>query len=280
MAPPKRPWFRFYVEAVHDRKLRRQKPEVRWLFVACLAAARQSPVPGRLLVTEHEAMTLDDLADFAGMGRRQVEAGMKSLHAVGVVALDGGGWIVPAFCGRQYESDDVTARTRKHRSNRAEGTTMERSMPVPGNDDGTHQRTETETETEQNPPNPPSKSLALVPPSASPPATDAVQAIFDAWVQATNRTGRTVLTGERRRLIAKQLKHYPIEDLLDAVRGWRHSSHHRGENDRSTTYNDLELILRDAKHIEMFRDLERDPPARPVPKGMQGITAWLARTGS
>lgn len=123
--------------------------------------------------------------------------------------------------------------------------------------------------------------LALVPSSASPPATgDAICTVFDAWVASVGRTTRTVLSPERRRLIIKQLKDYPVEDLVDAVRGWRHSAHHRGENDRSTVYNDLELLLRDAKHIEMFRDLERDPPGRPVPKGMKGIAAWLERTGT
>jgi hypothetical protein len=50
---------------------------------------------------------------------------------------------------------------------------------------------------------------------------------------------------------------YPLADLLDAVCGWKRSPHHRGENDRGKPYNDLELLLRDSKHIEEFRDLER-----------------------
>ncbi len=39
-----------------------------------------------------------------------------------------------------------------------------------------------------------------------------------------------------------------------------HSPHHRGQNDRGQPYCDLELLLRDAAHIERFRDLDRDPP--------------------
>src|SRR5690349_23350084 len=88
MPRPARPWFRFYVEAVHDRKLRRLKPEHRWLFVACLAAARQSCEPGVLLVGEHDPMTVDDLVDFAGMSRSQVVAGMQALVLAGVVSTD------------------------------------------------------------------------------------------------------------------------------------------------------------------------------------------------
>lgn len=87
---------------------------------------------------------------------------------------------------------------------------------------------------------------------------DPVREVFDAWVTATGRTGRHPrLSTERRKLIRARLKDYPSEDLIDAVRGWKHSPHHRGENDRHTTYNDLELLLRNAKQVETFRDLQR-----------------------
>lgn len=86
---------------------------------------------------------------------------------------------------------------------------------------------------------------------------DRVRLVFDAWVTATGRdAARTKLTDKRRRLIRKALADYSLEDLVAAVRGWKHSPHHRGENDRDTVYNDLELLLRDAQHIEKFRDLE------------------------
>lgn len=136
MPRPSRPWFRFYVEAVHDRKLRREKPEHRWLFVACLAAARQSAEPGRLLVGA-DRMTLDDLADFAGMPCRQVQVGLDRLVASGVVAEDDRGWFVPSWDQRQFESDDVTERTRRHRS-------KERSNVVAGNAPETEAETDTE----------------------------------------------------------------------------------------------------------------------------------------
>ena len=62
---------------------------------------------------------------------------------------------------------------------------------------------------------------------------------------------------KRQRIIRRALKTHPVADLLDAVQGWQHSPHHRGENDSGTVYNDLGLLLRDAEHIEKFRDLER-----------------------
>lgn len=85
--------------------------------------------------------------------------------------------------------------------------------------------------------------------------------VFEAWKESTGRGDRTLLDGKRKRLIAEALKWYPVDDVVDAVRGWKHSPHHRGENDRHTVYNDLSVLLRDASRIEQFRDLERDHPA-------------------
>jgi hypothetical protein len=89
------------------------------------------------------------------------------------------------------------------------------------------------------------------------PSTSPCQIVFSAWIESTGRTGRTILSEKRRKLIRAALKDYPAEDLIDAVRGWRHSPHHRGDNDRQTVYNDIETLLRDSKQIELFRDLER-----------------------
>ena len=89
--------------------------------------------------------------------------------------------------------------------------------------------------------------------------------VFDAWCQSTGRNqNRTRLDDKRRRLIEKALASYPVDDVLLAVDGWRFSSFHRGGNDRGKTYNDLGLLLRDAQHLEQFRDyaLAGDEPER------------------
>lgn len=92
--------------------------------------------------------------------------------------------------------------------------------------------------------------------------TDPVQQVFAAWLESTKRTARTVLDAKRRRLIANALQSHPQADVLDAVRGWDNSPWHRGENAERRTYNDLGLLLRDAEHIERFRDLARGPRLR------------------
>ena len=104
----------------------------------------------------------------------------------------------------------------------------------------------------------PSKAppLAIDAPPARGQQSD-IERVFDTWVEATGkRRGATVLTKDRSDLIKRRLEQYPVGDLLAAVVGWRHDPHNRGENDRHRPYNDLKLILRDADHIERFRDLE------------------------
>ncbi len=89
--------------------------------------------------------------------------------------------------------------------------------------------------------------------------SDDIARVFAAWQESTGRK-RALLDEKRKRIIGARLKQFPADDLISAVDGWRHSAFHRGENDRHTVYNDLELLLRDAKHVEQFRDARDGPP--------------------
>ena len=84
--------------------------------------------------------------------------------------------------------------------------------------------------------------------------TDDEFQVFEHWRVTLNHP-KAKPTAERKRLIAKQLKVYPREDLQRAIDGCAKSPHHMGQNDRNMRYDDLELILRDAKHIEQFMGL-------------------------
>lgn len=131
MAPPKRPWFRFYTEAIWDRKLRRLTPAHRWLWVAVLATARQSPRPGVLLLSDDHPASVGDLADAAALSRPTVKSGMAALEQLGLVRRTPDAWDVVKWNERQFESDTTGAgRVMKHRCNA----------------DVTHQSTETETD--------------------------------------------------------------------------------------------------------------------------------------
>lgn len=101
--------------------------------------------------------------------------------------------------------------------------------------------------------------LRLVEPETR--ATDAVARVFDAWRESTGHA-RARLDEKRRLLIGRALRDYPVEEVLAAVRGWEAVPFNRGENPDGRVYNDLGLLLRDAEHIERFRDAAGTPVRR------------------
>lgn len=111
-----------------------------------------------------------------------------------------------------------------------------------------------------------------------PPPPDPITGVFEAWKESTGHR-RAILDSKRRDLIRRRLKDYPADDLADACRGVVLFEHNRGETN-GTRYDDLELVLRDAAHIERFRDRyrrEEPPPAPRMPKGSDMTARTLAR---
>lgn len=153
MPRPVRPWFRFYVEAIHDRKLRRLTPSQRWLWVVVLAAARQSPIPGFLMVSERQAMDAVDLADLADMPVAHVTKALPLFEMAGMIARDRdlGCWSVVNWAERQYESDTSTERARRSRLTKQQGSNVATRSLQQGSDVlATPPEAETETDTESS----------------------------------------------------------------------------------------------------------------------------------
>lgn len=88
----------------------------------------------------------------------------------------------------------------------------------------------------------------------------AVGRIFEHWKTDYGHPKAT-LDAKRRRLIQEALKGYDEDTLRQAISGFRNSSHHMGQNDKRVVYDDIELFLRDAKHIDMGLKFARAPPA-------------------
>lgn len=202
----------------------------------------------------------ETLAAAGTEGRDAIRAALRELETVGYLTRDrvqgpDGKWrIVTVIYERPEDALDAQPAP-------------ENPSPVPAPEkpdagkSGVNPLTDTETETE--PPNPPAELTLVGAGSSTVAKRDDVEVVFEAWKESTDHP-RAVLDPKRRRLILAALGTYSVDDLCAAVRGWRHSAHHRGENDRHTQYNNLELVLRDAHHIEMFRDLERSG-GRPAP---------------
>jgi hypothetical protein len=76
-----------------------------------------------------------------------------------------------------------------------------------------------------------------------------VERVFDHW-RDTWKKHKAKLDNKRLKAIKLALKSYPAEDLCRAISGYRNSPHHLGQNERKTPYDDVELFLRDSKHVE------------------------------
>lgn len=79
--------------------------------------------------------------------------------------------------------------------------------------------------------------------------------IFAYWVETHKKRANTLLDNKREVRITWALGKYGAEDVRKAIKGCTYSSFHMGQNPARKRYNDLELILRDAPHVEQFLDL-------------------------
>lgn len=108
-------WLRLYTEIRNDRKLRRLPPAQRWLWVTMLTIARESPVPGALLLSENVPVNLEDLVDEAAITIEQVKAGIQSFKDQEMIEEINGVYYLINWNKRQFTSDSSTPRVRRHR---------------------------------------------------------------------------------------------------------------------------------------------------------------------
>jgi hypothetical protein len=91
---------------------------------------------------------------------------------------------------------------------------------------------------------------------------EAIQRIFRYWQDTMNHP-KAKLDDKRRKIVMQALKNgYSEEDLQWAISGYRLSPHHMGENDNNTVYDSLDLILRDAKHIDQGLKFHSSQPKK------------------
>lgn len=102
-------------------------------------------------------------------------------------------------------------------------------------------------------------------PPDDPTAPHTARTVFDLWVALYRNARRPpVLDPKREKLIRKALETHGPDTVEAAVRGVACSEWHMGRNPQGKKYTDIELILRDAKHVEMFAGFWDDHQADPV----------------
>lgn len=133
------------------------------------------------------------------------------------------------------------------------------SKPLAGNHDlgVSEEERETEEEREKDKNSVEPSSTDVVPREAN--ASDSVARVFAHW-RETHGHQRARLDAKRRKLIHAALKNYSEADLCQSITGYLNSPHHMGQNDRNTKFDDIELFLRDAKHIDAGLRFHAQPP--------------------
>lgn len=87
-----------------------------------------------------------------------------------------------------------------------------------------------------------------------------LQEIFQYW-QATLNHPRAKLDNKRKYKINQALRAYSIEEIKLSIDGCKASAFHQGKNPENKVHDDIELILRDSKHIEQFMGFSKQPLA-------------------
>jgi hypothetical protein len=113
-------WLRLYTEVTRDRKLRRLPSDQRWLWIAILSVAKESPKPGWLLLADGVPVTTEDLADEAAVPIDQVNAGLKAFTDQMMLKEVNGIWHCLNWNKRNFISDTSTERVKKFRGKKDE----------------------------------------------------------------------------------------------------------------------------------------------------------------
>jgi hypothetical protein len=91
-------------------------------------------------------------------------------------------------------------------------------------------------------------------------ASEAEQAVFEHWRTTIGKTAAAKLDEKRQQRIEWALATYGLDAVKRCIDGYSRSPHHMGQNDRNTRYDDIELFLRDAKHVEAGLAMADSPP--------------------
>lgn len=112
-------------------------------------------------------------------------------------------------------------------------------------------------------------------PSDNQPVSNDIQSIFQHWQTVMNHP-RAKFDKKRQYKIEQALKlDYGAAELKQAIDGCAKTPYNMGKNDQGQRYDDLELIFRDASHIERFISNAINPPAHSAKTNGSDLTTNL-----
>lgn len=102
--------------------------------------------------------------------------------------------------------------------------------------------------------------------STQAPLSNGVVEVFEHWQARMNHPGAKLDDRRKRKIQGALALGYSVADCREAIDGYANSPYHMGENERGTTYDTIDLIFRDADHIDEGIKMAKVPP-RPLSDG-------------
>ena len=152
------PWFRFYSEALNDRKIKyvcratgQPKATVIGTWAMLMALASDSPVRGALLLTVEIPFKLEDLAGELELPRDVTASLLQQFEQFDMLHLEGEVYCLTHWDKRQFTSDDSSERVRRYRERQGQSPSPECNgdETLQGRDGSAPEQNRTETDTEQ-----------------------------------------------------------------------------------------------------------------------------------
>lgn len=135
-------WFRFYSEALDDDKVQGLAAPLfkHWVNLLCIASYNQG-----------EIVNLQQAAFRLRLPPKKAEKIITELVDRGLLEPGGEGWAPHNWAGRQFASDDVAGRVRKHRQDVTGNVTKPlRETPPEADTEADTEQNRTDPETEDN----------------------------------------------------------------------------------------------------------------------------------
>jgi hypothetical protein len=231
-------WFRMYAEYATDPKVQSMDETLQRRFTMFLCLHCNG---------EYDRLSDDELACALRISTDELSRTREVFRSKGFLGEDDE---IRNWNKRQYKSDDVSIRVKKHREKKKKRTCNVTVSPSESDSD---------TDSEKNKKTPSESLVALK-------RDDAALEVFVHW-QREWKHPTTKLDQKRRKRIEARLKDFTPAQLCDAISGFRHSPWHTGTDPKGngTVYDSIETLLRDSGQVEKGIGLYAHPP-RPPPR--------------